>query len=662
MNSKQLALSNSLVRFLIVLSVTSFLMFGCTKKAGIDAIDDIDDTPGSTTPVPTSPNDVSPFQVVEVAVESSLSKDNYKGTIGGIAIELFKNDSGHLEFMIPYEIELGSQTLRIPELNNWENIYNVIPSPLQTTATPEFFNDLISDIKDRLPSTLDNADDPAIKEVLDGWDLLVSNASDEEKIRLSMFYLQHETTINELLYTDYTDIGEDIVANQPTGLGRMGAAGAGFSTSSTTESGSYPTDRQTNALLTKFSVSLVIAGGGAYLIKFGVGMDRAFGVGAAIIGVVKAHDYHTKLMEHNINAVDFAYDKITNDLLQGSAPTRPLIHTAKAASAFGASSLTSSDSELIEIEFEKEVALPISLLRRPITAGDTPDEGNHLKQSFLALHEQLASIVENMNTAITWVNTYVPFVNYKLIPDVTLPTEVEDAHYPLTAEMLTDMNISMSGHAEFISYRLGEEGELLIKVKPSNGQKHTLDLRATLSLSIQNRYIQLDTEFPVAIDACSAVPLLISQGKNPKDILQSWYEAPCVIGLPYAGGLIGSYDTNIGTGSWTFVIVAPQPIGVADYPTAVSLARGYSGGGYSDWSLPDLESRTSSAIMSILDYYAQNGVSVAVSEYLWRGGIAREATDTQEAAAWVQHIPRLYFTSRDFSTQNTVWPVRDVSF
>lgn len=639
-----------------ILLVAMVLSLAACKKAGHDVEDD---KPEEETPL--NPGDggtvVTTFELVEVKPDPAypFDRDLYQGVFDGIAIELVKNENGSLFFMVPYEVAEGTKTLRITGFDDKTWTFTVQPSPFKEAATPEVFAEVLDKIKAQNPLGDDPESDRDLQQVFDQLDRVIASTSPEEKRRISLYYLHYQRIIDELLFADFDVLTEQYATtNRSIPLYTAGLMASANRQSNTMSSSLN--DKETAALITKFSISILLVGGGAVLVYGGPTIEKALGVAVIIVGITKAKKYKRQLDTHQIKVVGFAYDKIVEGF-KGHVPRSvPAVDPANIHKA--ASSRTSSYSDPVELEFERDTALNIQLARRSLILQDREDT-DPLVKSFFTVFGQLETIIETINDAIDWINKRVPFVSYDKLPEETLAEEVEEIYEPLSPEIQQDMTIRFNGMAELASHRWDEEGRLVLHIKPKPFQ-YTEDIKANLTLTYYNQYHHIEQEFEIKIDACATVQRLLNGGATPKELHDRWYESSCFIGKAYGGGMIGFSDISSNTLNFC-IVLANQPIGSGDFGTAVAAATGFRGGGYTDWRLYGPNESYLIAYSNLLAYYQENGTPVSTTGYIWINHPWNNGNEHNEADAQAY---RLSFgvVPQKISAQHTIWPMRVVTF
>jgi|GEM_PF-1753244 len=360
---------------------------------------------------------ISRYQLVILETANiELTSESYTGTFAGNSIKLSKTSEHELTFYVPENTGLGSAELNIPSLNNTRIKYEVtdviLTQSVEATLAP-----LVTNMKNYSNELTESPEDAPFVQNQENMMSYYDNLSNADKEKVAKFYKVNKTAIDAIFNTDYNNV-----------QGRNTFSDINF--------------EENRALVNKFKLSLAVGiAGGAVAVLEPSNIIKPIAIGVAVVGIKKALKYHLELIDNNINIIQ-----------------------VKINSILGTNNRGIMDSEL---KFTSNVAktVPFSINARPISAGDSNSQQEFMKLYFKTKNG-LNTFVAKINTAIEWVNTNIPLVNFSTLPQAVVANTTSVSSVDVDANIMEHLTLSVSHpNLSLESVTLQNDGLLMVKVK-----------------------------------------------------------------------------------------------------------------------------------------------------------------------------------------------------
>lgn len=393
--------------------------------------------------------DVYRHQIVSFEYNgNSSNQETINGTIGGQNIVIAKGDDNKFNFSVPSNLPLGVNELSIPALNNFKSKYNVLDVTLTQTPEQELSN-FTAITEDFFTSNPVNDNDDQI--ILDNYqnfkNYLENHATEDEKIQMAKFYKVNKDFIDNLILYDPEN----------------------------------PTGRFTNqelAIIGKFSLSVLLAGGGAVvLVTIPEPVEILIALVAVKIGVKKAIFYHNQLRERSIKVVLFDIDNI-----------------------FGINNR--SVNNILQLNDDEAYTTTFNLVSTQISESDSSNSNSSLV-SFFENRTTFNNMIDNLNDVINSLNSIIPFLNLSNLNHAELSNNPTNENILVTPEIMEDITFSINHpNLELVTASVSANNEFTLQVKIIGNPTQTT-ISSTLNYSYSDPMTTFSGYFDIEVEGQS---------------------------------------------------------------------------------------------------------------------------------------------------------------
>jgi hypothetical protein len=413
------------------------------------------DDDGTGTPSPIVGGEISAMKVITIPLpDANLTQTQYDGTLRGESVTLIKNGDHALTLAVSPIISDGPADLIIPALGKTIQ-YNITQPVL--TGTPD---SVMSDLFTSLESYTQAIGEPQIPELetssklVTAFETIYNDAGTEEKEAIAKFYQVNKSMIDQVMISAIAE-----------------------------ESGRFEPTSSAEVAVGVFTAAL-----------------QGLVIGTAII---VAADYVA------VNPSVFAAVKIIGAIVSGVAlglvitkfiEFKESNSVADAISIGGISGINdrNTNDTALNLSHDNTVTTSISTYRRTVNMTDAASS-NGLLQNFFSGYATYSSIISKVNSAITYVNTKVPFT----IPHVTVrtvPAQTTAAAEVVNTEIFNQVALSVSHpNLQLVDAQLAGNGQLTLKVKIV-GEPQSLSIESTLNYSYSDAFSNFSGTIPLKVD------------------------------------------------------------------------------------------------------------------------------------------------------------------
>lgn len=383
------------------------------------------------------------YQVVTIDVPNlELDENQYNATFGSFNVTIIKADEHKLVFSIPIEAPLGNTELIIPDLNNSKITYNVL-EPQLTQSAEETFSSFMS-LADTHFLGIQN---PSIEEsnalnTFEQFKDYYVTLSLQEKEKLALFYQVNKQAIDNVILFDGSNQGnrftqEDVV------------------------------------IISKFCLAAVATVGGGISVLYGGVTLKLIGVVIAQIGHSNAIKYHKQLQDRSIKVIYLS-----------------------ASGILGQNGKSIQSNQILLVDNEV-TTIPLQLVERPLIQNDQNNSNIDILR-FFSGQSSYNNFVENVNTAIQWVNSN-SWISIDTIALATLSSNPTLTNADVTSESISNITFSISHpNLQLVSTSLSSEGQLNLKVKIIGNPADT-PVNSTLNYSYSDDLNNIQGAFPISV-------------------------------------------------------------------------------------------------------------------------------------------------------------------
>lgn len=400
---------------------------------------------------------VSRFQLVTIDFGSNtVPNDTYEGTFNNELVTLSKIEDNKLLFYVNESTPLGQTQLLIPALNNTKIIYEVVEATL--TQSPEATLQPLMDYQAQYGATLTNApEDAPFLQNHNAFTQYFANLSDDDRIIAAKFYNTNKAIFDAVYTTNYDAI-QGRMANQTQ---------ADF-------------DFQLyRSLIAKHAFSVFVTAAAATA----AAKVRPYGVHTVVLVTVAGAGIY--------KSIDF-YDQIITDVFR--------VIGVKIDNILGLNNrMANAPNTTLTLTDNQATTLPFVVNGRNFTNTDSNVQKEYV-QTFFTSKNKLNGFINDLNTAINWINNSVPLLTLSTIPNVDLPASVASNSFDTNAQVMQGFTFSVNHpNLSLVNATLQSDGQLNLKVK-FVGNPTATSISSTLNYTYNDDFSSFSGSFPIEVN------------------------------------------------------------------------------------------------------------------------------------------------------------------
>ena len=365
---------------------------------------------------------ISRFQLVTVDFGSTtVLNDTYTGTFNNEPIILSKIEDNKLLFYVKESTPLGQTQLLIPSLNDTKIKYEVVEATL--TQSPAATLQPLMDYQAQYGATLSNTpEDVPYLQNHNAFTQYFADLSDEDRIKAAKFYKINKTIFDAVFNTNYDAI-------------------QGRAANHTQADFDFQLYRSL-ILRHKLAVAVtVIAGTLAATPPYEV-IETGICISVALVGIHKASEFHKQIIDDVFRVVQV---KLNNELGLNN-------RMANAPNA----ALTLTDNQA--------TTLPFAVNAKNFSNTDSNVQKEFV-QTYFTAKNKLNGFINNLNTAINWINNNVPLLTLSTITTVDVPATAALNSFDTNASLMQRFTFSVNHpNLSLENATLHSDGQLNLKV------------------------------------------------------------------------------------------------------------------------------------------------------------------------------------------------------
>lgn len=401
---------------------------------------------------------ISRFQLVTVDFGSNtIPNDTYTGTFNNEPITLSKIEDNKLLFYVKESTPLGQTQLLIPALNNTKIIYEVVEATL--TQSPEATLQPLMDYQAQYGATLTNApEDAPFLQNHNAFTQYFADLSDDDRIIAAKFYNTNKAIFDPVYTTNYDAI-----------QGRM--------TNQTQANFDFQLYRSL-ILRHKLAVATtVIAGTFAATPPYDP-IETSLAAGVALAGIKISSDFHKQIIDDVFRVVQV---KLNNELGLNN-------RMANAPNA----ALTLTDNQA--------TTLPFAVNAKNFSNTDSNVQKEFV-QTYFTAKNKLNGFINDLNTAINWINNNVPLLTLSTITTVDVPATTALNSFDTNAQVMQRFSFSVNHpNLSLENATLQSDGQLNLKVK-FVGNPTVTTINSTLNYTYNDDFSSFSGSFPIEVNS-----------------------------------------------------------------------------------------------------------------------------------------------------------------
>jgi uncharacterized protein (TIGR02145 family) len=421
-------------KFLFLLALGFTLLQSCSKS----------DAPAVDNPLG---GDAFRMQIVTIDLpNTTLANTEYHGTISNVSVTLRKSDEHKLVVMIPGTVALGNQDLVINDLNNLKVTYNVKDVVLTTTpdATIADMQTNLSTFQQTVANT--NPQASSAQQAISNFNAIYSNATAENKIKMASLYKANKTLFDDIILNDFSSI-----------------------------SGRSLHDAL--ILIYKHKAAVIAMAAGLALTRYGAeGIEKATGIVLLSVGFYKAIGFGKQFTTETCNTVQI-----------------------EVANTVGINNKNANTTNNTFVSLTNNVAttVPFNTIDRTVITSDSNKTESGMSQ-FFTYFDMLNGYVNLVNPVIQWVNSNVPFANFSLLTNETVPDTCSTVTNPMDAASFQKLTFSITDPALTLqNATLTSSGQLSLNVKIVGTS--TTPIQSSLKYSYADDYSTFSGSIPITV-------------------------------------------------------------------------------------------------------------------------------------------------------------------
>lgn len=397
------------------------------------------DNPATDNPVG---GDAFRMQMVTINLpNTTLSATEYHGSVGSTTVNLIKSDDHKLLFMMPSSVALGNQDLVINDLNNLKITYNVkdvvLPDTADATISP-FQNNLAT----FQATTLGNTQ---TQNAITSYNQVYANASAADKTKMATLYYANKAVFDDIILNDFNSI---------TGRSLQ----------------------ESIVLIHKHQAAVLTMAIGLALTLYGAeGIEKAAGIVLLSVGFYKAVGFGQQFATQTVNTIGLEIDNTlgTNN-----------------------KNATTTNNTTVSLQNNVATSVPFNTKDRTVITADSNKTESGMAL-FFKYFNILNGYVSQVNPVIQWVNTNVPFANFSLLTQETVPNSSPTVTNAMDAATYQKLSFSITDPALTLqSVSLMGNGQLSLKVKIVGTQT---TVQSILKYNYADNYSTFSGTLPITV-------------------------------------------------------------------------------------------------------------------------------------------------------------------
>ncbi|WP_445719928.1 hypothetical protein [Flavobacterium sp.] len=400
---------------------------------------------------------ISRFQLVTVDFgNNTIPNDTYSGTFNNEPVTLSKIEDNKLLFYVKESTPLGQTQLSIPSLNNTKIVYEVVEATL--TQSPTATLQPLMDFQAQYGATLTNTpEDAPYLQNHNAFTQYFADLSDDDRIKAAKFYNTNKAIFDPVYTTNYNAI-----------QGRM--------TNQTQADFDFQLYRSL-ILRHKLAVAVTVIAGALAATPPYEFIETGICISVALAGIYKASDFHKQIIVDVFRVVEIKLnDQLGLNNRMANAPNAILTLTDNQATtlafAVNAKNFSNTDSNV-----QKE-----------------------LVQTYFTAKNKLNNFINDLNTAINWINNNVPLLTLSTITTVDVPATAALNSFDTNAQLMQRFTFSVNHpNLSLENATLQSEGQLNLKVK-FVGNPSTTTINSTLNYTYNDDFSSFTGSFPIEVN------------------------------------------------------------------------------------------------------------------------------------------------------------------
>lgn len=408
---------------------------------------------------------ISRFQLVTVDFGSNtIPNDTYTGTFNNEPVTLSKIEDNKLLFYVKESTPLGQTQLLIPALNNTKIKYEVVEATL--TQSPAATLQPLMDFQAQYGATLTNApEDAHYLQNHNAFTQYFADLSDDDRIKAAKFYKTNRAIFDAVFTTNY-DVIQGRMANK---------------TQADFDFQLY----RSLILRHKLAVAVtVIAGTFAATPPYDP-IETSLASLVALAGIKKSSDFHKQIIVDVFRVVQV---KLNNELGLNN-------RMANASNA----ALTLTDNQA--------TTLPFAVNAKNFSNTDSNVQKEFV-QTYFTAKNKLNGFINDLNTAINWINNNVPLLTLSTITTVEVPATAPLNSFDTNAQVMQRFTFSVNHpNLSLENATLQSDGQLNLKVK-FVGNPTVTTINSTLNYTYNDDFSSFSGSFPIEVseeDPCTTM-------------------------------------------------------------------------------------------------------------------------------------------------------------
>ena len=399
---------------------------------------------------------ISRFQLVTVDFGSNtVPNDTYEGTFNNEPITLSKIEDNKLLFYVKETTPLGQTQLSIPSLNNTKIIYEVVEATL--TQSPEATLQPLMDYQAQYGTTLTNTpEDAPFLQNHNSFSQYFANLSGEDHIKAAKFYKTNKTIFDAVFNTNYDAI-QGRAANQTQA--------------------DFDFQLYRSLILRHKIAVLVTVGAGTFAATPPYDpIETSLASLVALAGIKKSSDFHKQIIDDVFRVVQV---KLNNELgLNNRMANAPI------------AALTLTDNQA--------TTLPFAVNAKNFSNTDSNVQKEFV-QTYFTAKNKLNGFINQLNTAINWINNNVPLLTLSTITTVEVPATAPLNSFDTNAQVMQRFTFSLNHpNLSLVNATLQSDGQLNLKVK-FVGNPTATSISSTLNYTYNDDFSSFSGSFPIEV-------------------------------------------------------------------------------------------------------------------------------------------------------------------
>jgi len=431
----------------ITIIIFSTFLFSCSKEES------------ETTLTGENGGQISRFQLVTVDFGSNtIPNDTYTGTFNNEPITLSKIEDNKLLFYVKESTPLGQTQLLIPALNNTKIIYEVVEATL--TQSPEATLQPLMDYQAQYGATLTNApEDAPFLQNHNAFTQYFADLSDDDRIIAAKFYNTNKAIFDPVYTTNYDAI-QGRMANQ---------------TQADFDFQLY----RSLILRHKLAVAVTVVAGTLAATPPYEPIETGLSIAVALAGIHKSSDFHKQIIEDVFRVVQI---KLNNELG---------INNRLSNAPYAVLSLTDNQA----------TTLPFAVNAKNFSNTDSNVQKEFV-QTYFTAKNKLNGFINQLNTAINWINNNVPLLTLSTITTIDVPATTALNSFDTNASLMQRLLFFCKPPLIFL-YKmptLQSDGQLNLKVK-FLGNPTATSISSTLNYTYNDDFSSFSGSFPIEVNS-----------------------------------------------------------------------------------------------------------------------------------------------------------------